>query len=471
MSSTLPNTGRNLGRSVAKGALDNAAITPPAVAVSTERLLLTTSGPGDHPLVQRLLNLAGHTAAAAEFHLQLEEPGYLPNERIVVRLGTDIVGHVRVARREMQLAGLSLPVAVVRDLAIVPEYRALGLAPALLKAAVEQATRAKVAAILWQSSAEDLAASQGFVPLTSATNSSARPRDVLAALTASGHIQHDPHDVEVPLWPLAGGPQPLTLRWWRHYELPGLMRLYARQLEASCGAFARHDERWRWLISRHGYDRIYVAIDGPDSWELENTHPRLLGYAVLREARIVELVVAPERPDVAPQLLARACSDAVEQDCHRLHYSGPPNDPLHAIFSQATPSAPATPGPMDAWQIKLMDLERWLALLAPEMFQRWRANPDLPRVGECGLSIAGHKWLLTVGPRGAKFTAGKLGRSYLSLEADVLVRLLLGTVSPAQAFSSGALTSSTALAASYADVLFRPRHWWLPPWEDLPACS
>lgn len=474
MSSALSNTGRSLGNSVPGIELphrrDNATHSPP-IDISAERLLLTTAGPGDHPLVQRLLALSGQSATAGEFHLQLEEPGYLPNERVVIRLGSDIVGHVRLSQRELHIAAQTVPVAMVRDLVVLPEYRKLGLVPALLKAAVEQAVRGKVPAMLWQTSAGDLAASQGFVPIANATCSSARPRDVLSALAAGGLIQHDLPEVEPLHWPLGGGLQPLTLRWWRHYELPGLMRLYDRQLTSSCGSFVRSDDRWRWLISRHGYDRIYVAIDGPDSWELDNTHPRLVGYAVLREARIVELVAAPERPDVAPQLLARACSDAIEQDCYRLHYDAPPSDPLHQVFAQAAHSPQPVAGAAESWQIKLFDMSRWLALWAPEFWKRWRANGELPRTGECGLLIDGHKWLLTIGQRSAKLVPGKLGRSYLTLDTPALSRLMLGTASSSQLIASGVIGSSTALAATYAETLFPTRNWWLPPWEELPACA
>lgn len=475
MSSTLPMTGRRLrgARGDLPGTTPSAADLPPALpvtpsSVSAQQLRLTAAGPGDHPLIQRLLSLSGHAPAADEFHLQLDEPEYDAHQRLVVRLDGDLVGHVRISRRQQHFGKLTLSVAVIRDLAVLPDYRRLALAPALLQAAVNKAHSLHVQAVLWPAPANKLATAQGFVSLPTATLSSARPRDVLASLTAAGYIQHDPHEADVPLWPLNQAAQPLTIRWWRHYELEGLRRLYAQQTASENGAFARTPERWQWLISRQGYDRIYVAIDGPDSWALEDTHPRMLGYAVVRESRIVELVTAPQRPAVAAQLLARVCGDAVEQDYYHVHLDAPPHHPLHQIFATAAHGARAASPASHAWQMKVFALLRLLEQLGGVLAQRLRDSQQACPHG-LGLLVDEQKYLLNFGPRSLKLVAGKVGRSYLSLDAVTLAKLLLGVTSVHSELAAGALTTSCPLALSTAECLFPKQDWWLPPWEELPA--
>ncbi|HTN74637.1 MAG TPA: GNAT family N-acetyltransferase [Pirellulaceae bacterium] len=471
MSSTLPPIGRP-----DKIVLGVSAIPPcPAIGSSPESRLLATrcqltpAGAGDHPLIQRLMLLSGHTVEADEFHLQLEEPGYCPESRIVVRLGGDVVGHVRLSRREMNCGTLRLTVAVVRELIVLPEYRTLGLASALLKAALTKASASGAQALLWNTTAERLAAEHGFALLARDASSVARPREVLAQLATAELIHLNPQPIEFAIG-TAGQAQPLTLRLWRHYELEGLERLYALGTERTAGALLRDDERWRWLISRHGYDRIYVAIDGPDSWDLNSTHPRLVGYAVMRAARMVELFAAPHRADVAPQLLARACSDAIEQDCARLQFDAPASDPLHAVFAAASGEAQPAATTNRAWFIKLFEPSRWLHDLQPEFHRRLRGS-DLPTAGEFGLHVSDDKWLFTIGARSVKLSAGKLGRSHLTLDATTLTRLLLGCTTLSSELASGQVHASTALATQFAESLFPAQAWWLPPWETLASCG
>ncbi len=49
--------------------------------------------------------------------------------------------------------------------------------------------------------------------------------------------------------------------------------------------------------------RCSWALDGPDKLELEETIAPIVGYAVLRQDRVVELFAAPNHPTAAQQLL------------------------------------------------------------------------------------------------------------------------------------------------------------------------
>ena len=67
------------------------------------------------------------------------------------------------------------------------------------------------------------------------------------------------------------GPERYNIRLWRHVELAALMRLYEENTGESFGSLVRSDAYWRWLVGRGGNQRIYVAIDGPDKFELDES--------------------------------------------------------------------------------------------------------------------------------------------------------------------------------------------------------
>ena len=107
--------------------------------------------------------------------------------------------------------------------------------------------------------------------------------------------------------------KPLNIRPWRRVELGALSRIYNQNLVGAVGSFQRTEAYWKWLIQRSGYDQICIALDGPDLLELEEVHAPIVGYAVTRGERIVELLTAPGYPMAASQLLVRACRDAIER--------------------------------------------------------------------------------------------------------------------------------------------------------------
>src|SRR5437762_3478853 len=66
------------------------------------RLRLATARTGDHPLIHELLVSVFHGPSLAEFHAQLDEPGYEPIDRLIVKDGEEIAAHLRLARQTIQ---------------------------------------------------------------------------------------------------------------------------------------------------------------------------------------------------------------------------------------------------------------------------------------------------------------------------------------------------------------------------------
>ena len=77
------------------------------------------------------------------------------------------------------------------------------------------------------------------------------------------------------------------------------------------------------------FDHIIIALAGPDRLDLNEAAAPIVGYAVVRQERIVELMTDPAYPTAGVQLLARACSDAIERRGHEIVLEAPAEDPLH----------------------------------------------------------------------------------------------------------------------------------------------
>jgi hypothetical protein len=241
------------------------------------------------------------------------------------------------------------------------------------------------------------------------------------------------------------------------------MRLYAAAALQSTGWFVRTEAYWRWLISRKEFDQIFVAIEGPDRLDADGSGTRIVGYAVTREDRILELFVDPAYPAASAHLLARACGEAIERDMCAVTLHAAPHDPLHELFRTARGVQhhhEAHQG--EVFMARLLDPYGLLRRLCPLLFRRAEER-SLPRPGELGLRVEGSKYRLAVSRRAVKAAGDRIGRSYLSLNVAEFTRLVLGHVDPEEALASGRLEASTRVAVQTAQALFPRLPMWRPP--------
>ncbi len=257
------------------------------------------------------------------------------------------------------------------------------------------------------------------------------------------------------------------IRPWLQWEQGALARIYA-----GCdvyGPLERTDAYWQWLLSRHGYDRVYVALEGPELLELGEVSTRVVGYAVTWGEQIVELMTAPDRPRAAAELLARCCGDAIENDRHCLLLHAPPSHPLFSIFDEAGGSGPAqTPDQGEVCMVRLLDPLELLRRLTGQ-FDRRAAEAGLPRPSDLGLMVEGRKYRIELGRHGVVVESQHVGRSYLTLNAADFTRLLLGQLDWDAAVADGRIECSSGLAREAGGILFPPLPLWRSLWDDLPA--
>jgi hypothetical protein len=290
--------------------------------------------------------------------------------------------------------------------------------------------------------------------------SMAATRDILSRL------------IEAPKPPvrfLEPDPIPLNIRSWRHVEQAALIRLYNQYASGRFGTPMRTDADWRWLLGRRAFDQVYVAIQGPDKLELDDTFAAIVGYAITRKSRILELITAPHCPEAATQLLTRVCGDAIEQDQTYVRLDAPADDRLHAFFAAAGGNQPVQPhGTGDCLMVKVFEPLAMLARLAPLFCQRVAAaRRTLPC--ELGLQCGSAKSSLTLQTTGLEIQIGKLGRSYLELQPNDFTALLFGQIELESAFASGRIVASTRIAAETALMLFPAFNFHRQPWDLLTA--
>ena len=265
-----------------------------------------------------------------------------------------------------------------------------------------------------------------------------------------------PHEVPC-VQPLAAAlPPPLHIRYLRRVELAAVIRLHEQHVRRAYGCYARTEACWRWLINRRGYERIYVAIEGSPEIELDGTFSAIVGYAAAKDARLVELVTAPSRPDAAPQLVARFCSDAIEQDLRDIRVELAPDHPVHpALLASGGAFRRQDVDRGRAYMVKVLDPGRLVQALHAEFLTRLQADKRFAH-RELGFVVGDQQWILEVTPHSSRLSADRVRRTHLRCGWPQFVQLLLGHLDVRKAVSDGLVVVSNQLALDAACTLVPP---------------
>jgi ribosomal protein S18 acetylase RimI-like enzyme len=419
------------------------------------RLPVVSAGAGDHPAIFHFLTALFQEPSRAEFKAAIEDPFYEPRDRLLVYRGRRLAAHAHLTHRTMQFARLQLPVAGLQWLGVLPAACGQGIGRHLLLAAEKRMAADGAAIGLIRTRIPHFFRRTGWAMCGRHNYSRAAPRPLLARLLDRGLHQRRPRNLHV--------------RPWRRWELQAVLRIYHRNLASACGALERSEAYWQWLIRRQAYDQFYVALEGPDLLDLEETSTRVVGYAAIHGERIVELQTAGGHPRAAGELLARVCGDAIEHDRHCVLLQAPPSDPLHELFLEAGGihyHHEADRG--EVYMARLLDPLGLLRRLSDEFLRRADAA-GLPRPLDLGLLVEGQKYRIEIGREGVTVTGQRIGRSYLSLNVADFTRLLLGDLDWDRAKAEGRLEVSTQLAEEAGRALFPRLPLWYPPFDHLRA--
>jgi predicted N-acetyltransferase YhbS len=412
---------------------------------------------GDHHAIHLLLQEVFGGPSAREFQAELEQPGYTPCWRQIMRDGAKLIGHVRIVPGTMQLAAGTLPIARLCDFAMLTPYRGRGLGSRLLAAAEQQAAALGAQMVLARSDKAAFFERQGWFPCGQHIYSCAGPREILAELDVRDHGRTP--QVSLPRKPV----HEVTVRRWKQTEYAAIQRLYREGIAGIPGPLLRSEEQWRWLIGREAYDWLYLAIEGPDQTTFDNVQAHIIGYMILKTNRVVELMTSPQREDAARALLMRACRDAIEQDVSPLRFDAPIEHPFHRLFAAA------------GGQVVRRECEA----------NQWRLAKVLNWPGFLSTALA----TLRPGSLSLEFTTSDQGAFHLqrneeavrcepcerlkhppgafSCRSAALAQLLMGHSSLAEADARGSVQwhqSRDAFASQ-----FPSRSLWMPPLEEMLA--
>ena len=434
-------------------------LTPPAWM--SEECRITPARAGDQTEILQLLSGLPTPPSRAEFHAAVDHPDHDPANRLVARLAGRIVGHIEISPRTIMVGETPVKAAVLDRVAILPECRGAGHGQRLVQAAEARLRDLGVVAAFSRTRIATSFHELGWSVLGRDCATPGRPTDILARLL----------DL-----PPRQGPE-VTMRQWRHVELPAILRIYEQNAGRFVGPLARSEVYARWLISRGAFDSIIVALQGNDRYDLHETTAKIVGYCIQSGHRVLEVMADPEYRGLEQEILARVCAEAIENDRQEIVYESTPADPLHRAV--VGPKPDDQPGPRAGAQdrmivAKVFDPRELLAAIAPTVAQRVAAAGIREPV-ELGFDSDQFRGSVTVTgagqgtPRTAAVHPGRIGRSYLKISADEFARLLLGQCDPLEAATAGRLQASTQMAQKLAEQLFPRLPLWCPMWDDLPA--
>jgi GNAT superfamily N-acetyltransferase len=436
--------------------LPHEAVRPaPPPAWMLEECLVAPARAGDQGEILQLLAGLPTPPSRAEFHAAVDHPAHDSANRLVARLAGRIIGHAEIVPRDLVVGGATVRGAVIDRVAVLPECRGAGHGQRLVRAAEDRMRQSGIVAALSRTRIATSFRDLGWSVLGRDCATPGRPAEILSRL------------LDAP----ARTGEAVTMRQWRHVELPAILRIYRQNASRFIGPADRDENYSRWLVSRGAFDSILVALVGQDRYELHESSARIVGYCVQSGSRVLEILADPEFPGLERDILARVCAEAIENDRQEIVYESSSADPLHEVVAGGESLVQGGDRMVVARVFRPQDL---LEALAPEVARR-AADAGFRETVELGLDAPGFRGSVIVPERKNSAEAvatvhpGRVGRSYLRLSDDEFARLLLGQCDPAEAAAAGRLEASTQMAQKLASILFPRTPLWYPMWDDLPA--
>jgi hypothetical protein len=406
---------------------------------------------GDHALVHQLLLAAQQHPPIERFSAWLEDPYYDPADRILLRRGSQIIGHVHVTNRMVYWGGERIVSAGLCDLVALPEYDEPAGTSELLTAAEDRLREDGVVLALTRSCRPELYERLGWVALRREGFSRAGAHDILAHLSGQPHAERRERKYRV--------------RMWRQVETDKLASLYAQVAGEMFGPVWRNEKYWHWLVGRNDHDYILLA-------EGTRTSPgarECVGFAVVRQDRIIELLAPPGHESAAVSLLARACREIVERGFHTVSLLLPLENPLHELLLTAGGQwCAADHKPPGRLICKIFQFDRYVERMFATLQRRAR-TVGIALPCRIALDVDGRPLLFALTRRSARLdreTGAFKDVPRIECSLDALQRLLVGRLDVRAAAEGGKLRASGPAAEDVASGLFSPLNVWQSLWDS-----
>ena len=409
--------------------------------------------PGDHALVHQLLLAIQQNPTWERFSAWLEDPHYDPSDRILLRRGTQIIGHVHITNRTIYWGGERIVSAGLHDLVALPEYDEPAGTGELLVAAEQRLSEEGVVLALMRTCRPEFYERLGWVALPRDGFSRAGAHDIIAHVTGQPNAERRERRFRVCIW--------------RHVETEKLAASYASVVSEMFGPVWRNERYWHWLVGRKDHDHILLA-ETSHSKSGRGRDRQCVGYAVTRQDRVIELVVLPGYEAAAVSLLARACREIVERGFHTVSVCLPAEHPLHEVLLTAGGQwCVAENKPPGRLVCKIFQFDRYIERMCG-MLQRRAREAALGIPCRVGFDVDGRWMNFALTRRSARLdregpAAPEVPRITCSM--DMLQRLLMGRLDISAAVENGRLRCSGHAAQAIAAGLFTPLHAWQSLWD------
>ena len=422
---------------------------------------------GDQPLVQQLFIQCYQVPLAEDFQSRLDEPTYEPSDRLLLRRGENLLGHVQVSKLIGWFQGQRYSVARLQDFVTLPEFRGSELDTALLSMAESVASDEGSIMALVRTDRPEWFSEHGWSSCRGQGHSRANTRSILSHFDTP--YQHQVQQSTK-----------LEVRTWRHFELEAIDEIYGQLSAQMWGAIQRSEHYWQWLVGRKAHDQILIAIEksgknqGPASVAEASEEkpapetPRVLGYAIIRDSCIIEMFTLPGYESARALMLSRACRDAIDRDHHFVSLHTPAADPLHEFLVTAggnwISDAALTTG---NWMLKLLHPDRWIERFYPVLHERAR-EAGIPRPLELDLVIGEQGYHLTLTRRSSRLEK-TVPHSQPDIRCDWLTfqDLLMSNLTCMEAKTQGRLWVQQESTLCSLAALFPPKLFWQSPFSFL----
>ncbi|MCA9214796.1 MAG: GNAT family N-acetyltransferase [Planctomycetales bacterium] len=413
------------------------------IANSNPSQTAVAANSGDHPLLLKFLTQQ-QVVHIAEFQQTLDSPGYEPSNRFLVRNRGEIVAHIRVIPRELRFGRSTLSTYHLSELAMLPEYRQAGCMRMLLAAARQKAAANRIALITADSKRPEILRRMGWAIITTGTNVTTSPHSLLSTL--------EELDATSP-----------NMRWKDKYEIrplrfvdqPAMAEMYEASSRLHVGMRKRTHEDWLWLMGRRGFNRSFVAIR-----KATNSSPeKVVGYCLLRDNQVVELISDRDHALSMLALLRRACADVVERGVHSIVIlaDSAPDLALEGFRSVDIPSslAACVPSAYD-----------FLKPMKAELGARALANGAKPET-KIGFSSGTETVSLEVTKAKLKLKRNEQVNSRIQVSPSMMTRLALGSIDLSHIHDAEDISSTTKGAIEAAQAIFSSNRFLQMPLENL----
>ena len=437
----------------------------------TDNTSILAGNAGDNPLVLQLLIQANQCDLAEDFQSRLDEPLYQPSDRLLVRRDDQLIGQVQVSKLIAWFHGQRFPIARLQDFVTLPEYRANNIDAPLLEVAESVAVNEGAILGVVRTDRPEWFEHHGWSCCRGQGHTRANTRAILSHLDAQ-QTRRSRRAAKI------------EIRTWRHFELDCISRVYQQMSTNMWGSLQRSLENWQWLVGRKAHDQILIAIEHnsetsdedpavstPDQGDQARTTDLadlpIVGYAVVRDSCIVEMLTLPGHASVRAQLLSQACRDAIDRDHHFVSLHTPAADPMHELLVTAGGSWIADSAASGGrWMLKLLAPDRWIERLYPVLHERAR-DAGIRRPLEIELAVGDQSQRFTLTRRSSRLEAIPSSPVAVQCNWHGLQDLLTSNLTFPEAIAQGRLRTPHLSILRTLAALFPPKLFWQSPFPLL----